>query len=455
MKKGQIYEGCVVGLDFPNKAKVECENTTVQVKNALPGQKIRFSVAKKRGGKVIGNLMEVIEKSDLEDEVPKCPHFGLCGGCSYQTMSYDNQKKLKCEMVKGILDKVIDSDYDFEGIVGSPVQWEYRNKMEFSFGDEYKDGPLALGMHKKNSFYDIVTVDSCQLIHSDYRMILKTVLEHFQEKEITYFHKVRHDGYLRHLLIRRSTKTKEIMIALVTTSEAESESRASLDELKDKLLSLSLEAKVCGFIHILNDNVADAIICDEMKILYGRDYIYEDLLGLKFKISVFSFFQTNTLGAEVLYSKTREYVGDTKDKLVFDLYSGTGTIAQIVAGVAKKVIGVEIVEEAVLAARENAKENGLNNCEFHAGDVLKCIDEINQTPDLIIVDPPRDGINPKALEKIIAFGVERMVYVSCNPVTLGRDLETLIARGYKVKKACAIDQFPGTNHCETIALLSK
>ena len=455
MKKGQIFEGTVIGLEFPNKAKVKCEDTVVQVKNALPGQKIRFSVAKKRGGKVTGNLMEVIEKSELEDVTPDCPHFGACGGCSYQTMSYGNQKKLKCDMVKNILDKVIGGEYDFEGIIGSPVCREYRNKMEFSFGDEYKDGPLALGMHRKNSFYDIVTVDSCKLIHNDYRVILRNVLDYFSEKEITYFHKVRHDGYLRHLLIRRSYNTGEILVVLVTTSDAESEKKAALNELTEKLLSLKLEAKICGFVHIINDSVADAIRCDEMRTLYGRDYIYEELLGLKFKISVFSFFQTNTLGAEVLYTKAREYIGDTKDKLIFDLYSGTGTIAQIVADVAKKVIGVEIVEEAVNAARENAKENGLDNCEFHAGDVLKCIDEIKQKPDLIIVDPPRDGINPKALEKIIAFGVERMVYVSCNPVTLGRDLEVLLERGYRVKKACAIDQFPETNHCEVCCLLEQ
>ena len=207
-------------------------------------------------------------------------------------------------------------------------------------------------------------------------------------------------------------------------------------------------------LHIINDGLADIVQSDETRILYGQEYIYEELLGLKFKISVFSFFQTNSLGAEVLYSKARDYIGDTKDMTVFDLYSGTGTIAQIIAPVAKKVVGVEIVEEAVHAAKENAELNGLDNCEFIAGDVLKVIDDIKDKPDMIILDPPRDGINPKALQKIIDFGVDKMVYISCKPTSLARDLEVLQQQGYKVEKASAVDMFPGTVHVETVVKLS-
>ena len=194
---------------------------------------------------------------------------------------------------------------------------------------------------------------------------------------------------------------------------------------------------------------------DKTDILYGKDYITEKILGLQFQISAFSFFQTNSLGAEVLYNKAREYVGETRDKVVFDLYSGTGTIAQMLAAVAKKVIGVEIVEEAVEAARENAALNGLGNCEFIAGDVLKVIDGIEEKPDLIVLDPPRDGIHPKALEKIIDFGVDRIVYISCKPTSLARDLAVMQDRGYKVEKVCAVDQFAMTGHVETVCLLSK
>ena len=189
--------------------------------------------------------------------------------------------------------------------------------------------------------------------------------------------------------------------------------------------------------------------------LYGRDYIYEELLGLRFKISTFSFFQTNSLGAEILYTKVREYVGETKDKRIFDLYSGTGTIAQLLAPVAKKVTGVEIVEEAVEAAKINAALNGLSNCEFITGDVLKIMDSLEDKPDIIVLDPPREGIHPRALDKIIDFGVDRIVYISCKPTSLARDLEVLQAKGYQVEKVCAVDMFPETGHVETVCLMSR
>ena len=456
MKKGVEYTGVVTKVTFPNKGEVDCgEDGVASVKGTLPGQKVKFVVSKKRSGKAQGRLKEVIEKSPMEDTEPNCPHFGDCGGCSYQTMSYDNQLKLKEDMVKGILDKAIKGDYRFEGILGSPVQWGYRNKMEFSFGDQFKDGPLALGMHKKNSFHDIVTVDNCNIVDKDYNIILRCVLDYCAKRELPFYHKLRHEGYIRHLLVRRTTKTKELLVALVTTSDAEMKKKADLMRLVEEIKALDLSAKLCGVIHIINDGLADVVQSDETRVLYGQEYVYEELLGLKFKISVFSFFQTNSLGAEVLYSKAREYIGETKDKLIFDLYSGTGTIAQILAPVAKKVVGVEIIEEAVEAAKVNASLNNLDNCEFIAGDVLKVIDDLHDKPDLIVLDPPRDGINPKALQKIINFGVDRMVYISCKPTSLARDLEILQEQGYKVEKACAVDMFPGTVHVETVVLLSQ
>ncbi len=456
MKKGVEYTGKVVGLTFPNKGKVDCgEEGMAVVKGTVPGQTVKFVVSKKRSGNAIGRLKEVVEKSELEDVSPKCPHFEFCGGCSYQTMSYDNQLKLKKDTVKGILDNAINESYEFQGILQSPLQWEYRNKMEFSFGDEVKDGPLALGMHKRNSFHDIVTVDECQIVDSDYRKILDAVLEFCAGKELPFYKKLRHEGYLRHLLVRRTTVTKQLLVAVVTTSDKEMEEKANWTELVEILKNLDLSAKLCGVIHIINDGLADVVQSDETRILFGDEYIYEELLGLRFKISVFSFFQTNSLGAEVLYSKAREYIGDTKDMTVFDLYSGTGTIAQIIAPVAKKVVGVEIVEEAVEAAKVNAGLNGLDNCEFIAGDVLTVIDEIEDKPDMIILDPPRDGINPKALQKIIDFGVNNLVYISCKPTSLARDLEMLQEQGYRVEKACAVDMFPNTVHVETVVLLSQ
>lgn len=456
MKKGMEYTGKVVDLSFPNKGKIDCgEEGIAIVKGTIPGQTVKFVVSKKRTGKAIGRLKEVVEKSELENVEPKCPHFGMCGGCSYQTMDYDNQLSLKEKTVKDILDNAVKQDYKFEGIIGSPVNWEYRNKMEFSFGDEVKDGPLTLGMHKKNSFHDIVTVNQCQIIHSDYRKVLDCVLDFCKRKQLPFYKKMKHIGYLRHLLVRRTSITNQMLVAVVTTSEKQWEDQANWQELVEELKGLDLDAKLCGVIHIINDGLADVVQSDETRILYGDEYIYEELLGLRFKISVFSFFQTNSLGAEVLYSKAREYIGDTKDMTVFDLYSGTGTIAQIIAPVAKKVVGVEIVGEAVEAAKVNAGLNGLDNCEFIAGDVLKVIDEIQDKPDMIILDPPRDGINPKALQKIIDFGVNNLVYISCKPTSLARDLEMLQQQGYKVEKACAVDMFPNTVHVETVVLMSR
>ena len=220
-------------------------------------------------------------------------------------------------------------------------------------------------------------------------------------------------------------------------------------------MALDLNGKIVGILHTHNDSLSDAVIPEKIVTIYGSDFISERILGLNFKISPFSFFQTNSKGAEVLYETARSYVGETKDKVIFDLYSGTGTIAQMLAPVAKKVVGVEIVEEAVEAAKENAALNQLTNCEFIAGDVLKVIDEITDKPDIIVLDPPRDGIHPKAIEKIIDYGVKEMVYISCKPTSLVRDLEIFQARGYRVVKACAVDQFVNTLHVETCVLLAK
>ena len=470
MKKGQICEGYVEQLDFPNKGVLSCEDEKVVVKNVLPGQKISFMITKKRKGKAEGRLLDVLENAPYE--IPSvCPHFGVCGGCAYQTLPYDKQLELKKGQVRKLLTPVfakqalLDGEAEltdeyvnhiFEGIKGSPVQSAYRNKMEFSFGDEVKDGPLSLGMHKRGSFYDIVSVRECQLVDEDYRKILNTTLDYFTQKGTSYYHRMRHEGYLRHLLVRKAQKTGEILIALITTTQEEQD----LQPYVDALLALPLQGKITGVLHTKNDSVADVVQSDETVLLYGQDYFYEELLGLKFKISQFSFFQTNSLGAEVLYETAREFLGDISDdgrndKTVFDLYSGTGTIAQLLAPVAGRVIGVEIVEEAVKAARENAKLNNLNNCEFIAGDVLKVIGDIKEKPDFIVLDPPRDGIHPKALQHIIDYQVDRIVYISCKPTSLARDLDIMIEQGYRMERVVAIDQFPGTGHVETVCLLSK
>ena len=476
MKKGQIAEGYIDYIVFPNKGiAVTEEGDRIVVKNTIPGQKVSFLVNKVRKGKAEARLLETLEKSPLEVE-SKCPHYENCGGCTYQTLPYEEQLKLKENQVRGLMaDAIGDAcEYEFLGIKGSPKQYEYRNKMEFSFGDEFKGGPLALGQHKRGSFYDILTVTDCQIVDEDFRAILKATVEYFGKKEITFFHRLTHVGYLRHLLVRKATKTQEILIYLVTTTQYEELLQAVVfcmdckgmteetlfNEWKEALLSLKLKGEIKGILRTQNDSVADVVRNDDTDILYGQDYFYEELLGLRFKISPFSFFQTNSLGAEVLYETAREFIladnaDELKGKTVYDLYSGTGTIAQMLAPVAKEVVGVEIIEEAVEAAKENAALNGLTNCKFLAGDVLKVLDTIEEKPDYIVLDPPRDGIHPKAIEKIIDYGVDKMIYISCKPTSLARDLEIFLARGYDVKKICCVDMFPNTVHVETVACLQR
>lgn len=453
MKKGQVLEGTIEKVEFPNKGVVTVaeEGKSVIVKNGIPGQKVKFCVNKFKRGNAEGRLLEVLEKSPLETRKPVCSIFPACGGCMYQTMSYEAQMEMKAEQVKNILDEAVDGEYLFEGVKASPKEFAYRNKMEFSFGDEYKDGPLTLGLHKKGSTYDVLTASDCKLVHDDMTKILNCVLEYFKQRNVSYYKKMQHTGYLRHLLLRRGDRTGEILVNLVTTTQEEHD----MSPLKEALLNLELEGKIVGFLHILNDSLSDVVQSDETRIIYGQDYFYEKLLNLEFKITPFSFFQPNSRGAEVLYSTVRDYIGDINDMTVFDLFSGTGTIAQVLAPVAKQVIGVEIIEEAVEAAKENAAHNGLSNCKFIAGDVFKVLDEIEEKPDVIVLDPPRDGIHPKALPKILDYGVDKIVYISCKVTSLARDLEMIQARGYEVVKSVAVDQFCQTVHVETVVLLGR
>lgn len=426
-----------------------------------------------------------------------CKHFGMCGGCAYRDIPYETQLQNKENEVKELIGEYIDEECLWEDILPSPAIEGYRNKMEFSFGDSKKDGPLELGMHRKGSFYDIVTVDECKIVDEDYRKIIKETVAYFRGKETPYYHKKSHQGYLRHLLVRKGKKTGEILVDLVTSSQKPADTicceKGLLEDYVNLLLELKLDGEIVGILNTINDSMSDAVKNDRTDLLYGRDHFYEELLGLKFRITPFSFFQTNSLSAEVIYSKAREYVqtganvnldavaqsgqmnngvihGDAVSSVangsedanassvkfgtVYDLYSGTGTIAQLIAPVAKKVIGVEIIEEAVESAKENTSLNGLDNCDFIAGDVLKVLDTIEDKPDYIILDPPRDGVNPKALRKIMDYGVDNILYISCKPQSLARDLQ-MLNWYYKPVKVCVVDQFPFTKNIETICLLKR
>ncbi|SNS74090.1 23S rRNA m(5)U-1939 methyltransferase [Anaerovirgula multivorans] len=450
LKRKEIVEFKIKDSEFGGKGYGHVGNYKVTVKHGIPGQVVKAYVKKIKNKEAEAQILEILEDSPLENQ-ETCQHFGKCGGCFQQAIAYEKQLELKENQVKRLFDEVNIKDYQWLEIEGSPEAFDYRNKMEFSFGDEEKGGPLTLGMHKRGRHYDIVTVDACRIMDEDFRKLLSHILEYFSKKNVSYYNSRRHEGYLRHLVIRKARFTEEIMINLVTTTQ----SKVDLKDLTEDLLKLDLQGNIVGFLHTFNDNLADVVQSDETHILFGRDYIIERLLGLQFKISAFSFFQTNSQGAEKLYSIVRDFVGNAQNQIVFDLYCGTGTIGQIVAPNAEKVIGIEIVEDAVKAARENATLNQLHNCTFIVGDVKEEVRKLTEKPDIIIIDPPRAGIHPQALKDIISFNADKIIYVSCNPKTMVRDLTELEASGYKVGKVKCMDMFPHTPHVEICVHLSK
>ncbi len=452
MKKGDRCVGRVERIDFPDRGIVNVEGHEVIVKNALPGENVSFILGRKRRGKWEGYQSAVLSPSPYEKKNGICPHFGRCGGCLFQNLEYEEQLKIKEGQVRSLLSAVCDPlSYEFEGMLPSPQRKAYRNKMEFSFGDDRKDGPLLLGLHRRGSFYDIVSCDGCELVHPDIDSIRRATVEYFSAAGVGYLKKKDHTGYLRHLLIRRAEKSGEVLAALVTTSQDPlCDEEKLLEGWRRTLTSLDLEGGLAGILHIVNDSQADVVKSDRTDILYGKETITEQILGLTFEITPFSFFQTNSSGAELLYEKVREYVGDTKDKVIFDLYSGMGTISQVLAPVARRIVGVEIVDEAVEAARMSAAKNSLDNCEFIAGDVLKVMDELDYSPDMIVLDPPREGIHPKALPKILGFGADSLIYISCKPTSLARDLVPITDAGYHPVRACCVDMFPNTANTETV-----
>ena len=382
-----------------------------------------------------------------------CRDSKLCGGCSYQGVPYEEQLKNKEGETKSLLDRKDIRYGEFIEIEPAPDRFGYRNKMEYTFGDMEKGGPMTLGMHRKKHFMSIVTVDECQLVHEDFNRVLRAVLDFVSSRGYSHYHKKTHKGLMRHLILRRGVRTGELLVNVVTSSEEGFDEEA----FTSMILSLPLENRVAGVLRTINDRLADAVYCDELRVLYGRDYYEEEIMGLKFKVSAFSFFQTNVEAVEKLYSYAIGLIDDFESKKVFDLYCGTGTISQAMAKSAGEVVGIEIVEEAVRAAEENAAYNGIENCRFISGDVFEVLDSLpeNEKPDVIVVDPPRVGISANALDKIIGYGVDQIVYISCNPKSLAENLYYMQYYGYEVRSVKPFDNFPGTKHVETVVLMSK
>lgn len=487
MKKGDIIEGTIEELRFPNKGVLRADGYEVTVKNTIPGQRVRVRVSRRRDHRAEGCLLEILEPA-ADEITPPCPQFGICGGCLYLNLPDEKELSLKERQLRELFRSADPKSEDwYEGILESPVTTEYRNKMELTFGDEAKDGPLTLGMHRHGSFYDVTNADECRIIDQDFRTLIRATREYWAESGAPFYHRMRQQGYLRHLLLRKGMKTGEILADLVTTTQTagllrtqeqtmDAETGEGLEQeqklLKgwmERILSLGYEGHIAGILHTRNDSAADVVADQGTETLYGRGEFEEELLGLRFTVTPFSFFQTNSSGAELLYETARKMIADAMEEeraaegngadgrkpVIYDLYCGTGTISELVAPVAAKVIGVEIVEEAVRAARENAVRNQVHNCEFIAGDVLKVLDSIEEQPDFIILDPPRDGVHPKALPKILEYGVPHLLYISCKPTSLARDLPIMRKLGYLPVRGISVNQFPKTANAETVVLFSN
>lgn len=380
-----------------------------------------------------------------------CLHSAGCGGCTFQGKYYSEQLKIKEAELLDLLEKNNVKPLEYLGINPAPDVYGYRNKMEYTFGNEIKDGPLTLGMHKKRHFMSIVTVDNCQIVPEDFNIILSAVLDFAKMEKLSFYNKKNHKGFLRNLVVRKGINTGELLINIVTSTQMD----LDREKFVDILMRLELEGNIVGILHTYNDGLADAVNCDRLDILYGRDYYVEKISNLDFKVSAFSFFQTNVKAVDILYNRAVAMLDDIEGKSIFDLYCGTGTISQIVAQKAKKVTGIEIVREAVDSATENAKLNGIHNCKFICGDVFEVLDSMREVPEVLIVDPPRAGITPKAMDKLISYGVNQILYISCNPKTLAPNLRYFEYYGYKVEKIEGYDNFPMTKHLEVITLLSK
>ena len=445
-KKKEII-GIIEENIFPNKSLINYEDKKYIFKGGIKGQKVKIVSQRRKKEYTEGKILELLEKSPIEKN-KTCIPFGVCGGCAYQSLEYSEELSLKHEMLKKLYSNVYKEEIK---INPSPSETAYRNKMEYSFGDKEKGGELTLGMHSKGRFYEICETDTCNIVNEGYEIIRKAVQNYFREKNTAYYRKQTHIGLLRHLVVRYSFSENEYMVNLVTSTQED----WNKEEFVKLLLSLELGGTIKTIIHTSNDSLSDAVVPEKVNILYGDGFITEKLLGLTFQISPFSFFQPNPKAAEKLYEKALEFAGDINNKTVFDLYSGTGTIGQVFSKNAKKVMGIEIIEEAVEKANETCVLNKIENAEFVTGDVLEKIEELKDEADIIVLDPPRDGIHPKAINKIINIKPEKFVYISCNPVTQVRDLEIMMNNGYKLEKLEIFDQFPRTVHCEVVALLIK
>jgi len=459
VKRGQVLEVDIENVAFGGKGICRVDNYVIFVPNTFPGDRANVKITKRKQGFGEARILEIITPSKLRQPAP-CQYFEWCGGCTWQNISYDQQIEYKKNHVQESIEHLAGiKDAKIFDPIRSKKLFAYRNKMEFSFsdrrwllphelGDMNISKSFALGLHVPGTFDKILSVSECLLQCDIANEILKYVNEYCIANELVPYGLRTHEGLLRFLVIRQSSYNNEIMVNIVTAYRA--------DKVLGKLAKLLSEKfkNIVSIVNTINDRKAQIAYGEKEVILYGRNFIIDKIFNFEFKISANSFFQTNTRQAEQLYQIVFDYADVNKNDVVWDLYSGTGTIALFFAGMSKFVHGFEIVEKSVQDAKQNAKEFGINNTSFHAGDLLHNLDSVSQKPDVIVVDPPRSGMHPKVVQFLNTSGARKIVYVSCNPTTMARDIK-LMNEDYRLIQVQPADMFPQTYHIECVSLLEK
>lgn len=454
----------VLDAGAKGKAVARAEDgRVVFINNAVPGDIATVQTHKQRKSYYEGTAISFSKYSEKRVE-PVCEYFGTCGGCKWQHMGYEHQLFYKQKEVENNLKRLGRIEIpEVSPILGSAEQYFYRNKMEFSFSDnkwltrDQIDSDVvienrnALGFHIPGMWDKILDIDKCHLQRNPSNAIRNFIKAKAEEFNLAFFNTRKQEGLLRTLMIR-TTDVGELMVLVQFYNEDETKRKQLMDAIAEKF------PEITSLQYVINSKGNDTIYDQEVICYFGRDHIFEEMEGLRFKINAKSFYQTNSEQACELYKVTRDFADLSGNELVYDLYTGAGTIAQFIAKNAMKVVGIDSVPEAIMAAKENARLNGIDNVEFFVGDMKKVFNAqfitVNGTPDVVITDPPRDGMHKDVVEQLIALNAEKIVYVSCNSATQARDLALLDAH-YIVKKIQPVDMFPQTHHVENVVLLEK
>ncbi|MCB2154968.1 23S rRNA (uracil(1939)-C(5))-methyltransferase RlmD [bacterium] len=423
----------------------------VFVPYTAPGDRVKARVYKSKSSHGEANLLEIVRPSESRIDA-LCPLFTRCGGCSWQHLPMDVQEHWKADIVAGALRQVkgLDpADVILDPIVSSPNPFHYRNKMEFTFGQEGPDAPLKIGFHMPGNWKHILDVEQCWLHPQPFEALLTAAREEGVRQGLSSWNPMRHEGMLRQLVVRWSEYEQRALVAILTGAQKGFDFQAFVRALTEAC------PQVKGIVWGLNSGRSDVARAEDVIETWGEDVLEEHLGSLKFQISLASFFQTNTLGAVGLYSVAKDYLGLTGCERLLDAYCGTGTIGLFCADQAQHVYGIEVVRDAIWDARMNATRNGIENTTFMAGDMASTLPSllggIEGPVDRLVVDPPRSGMDKKALAQLVAIKAPVLVYVSCNPTTMARDLQQIFDGGYKIERLRPVDMFPQTYHIECVA----